>query len=326
MEKIATKKTDKDFKTIASSAYNKYIKGGKLLIRIAVYLFMFSIAFVFVYPFLYMLVTSIKSPWDLYDITVDWIPTEFYFRNYIIAFKNLNYFPHLLVSVIVTVSSIVIHIICDSFFAYGFARYKFKGKNLIFALVIFSMVVPTEVIILPKFFGFSALNMTNSYLPIYLPLILGNGLRSGLFIFLFRQYFIGMPKSIEEAAKIDGCGYMSVYWKITMPMASNSILVSAVLALVWHWNDYYEPSIYLNRIQLWTLPSMLPSIYSQYQQAFGGLASGSSSTAITIDTATAVSEGVVMAATFMVILPVLISYSILQKKFMESVERTGLVE
>jgi multiple sugar transport system permease protein len=126
-----------------------------------------------------------------------------------------------------------------------------------------------------------------------------------------------LPKDLENAAKIDGCGFLSAYVRIVFPVSRSASLLVFVLSVVWHWNDYYEPVIYIGRQKSWPLPSMLPSIYDKFYQAAVDL-SQSADTVIT--------EGVVMAATFLVILPILVVYSFLQKQFIEGAERSGLVE
>lgn len=307
--------------------FNRHIRGGQIILRFCMYFFMFIIGFVFVFPFLYMIITSIKSPYDLYDTTVNWIPRSFYLSNYSNALEELEYVSHFLISVCLTLAGIVCHCIIDSFIAYGLARYRFPGKGILFFMVILSIVIPTQVIILPQYLEFAMIKWTNTYLPMIVPLFFGMGLRSGVFIFLFRQFFIGLPKSLEEAAKIDGCGYIKVFWRIALPTAKSALLVCIVLALVWHWNEYYAPAIYLNSADTWPLPSMLPRIYELYQIQSGQSGGFGNINQMNIrDASKLISEGTVMAATFLVILPVLASYTFLQKKFMEGIERTGLVE
>ena len=312
----------------ALTLYNRYVRGGRLVVRLAMYLFLSIVSFVFLFPFLYMIITSLKSPYDLYDATVNWIPRSFFVANYATAFSKLGYLPHFFISLFLTGAGIFTHIFVGSFVAYGLARYKFPGKTLLFGIVVLSIVVPTQVLILPQYIEFVALGWKDTYLPLLVPLFFGFGLRGGVFIFLFRLFFLGLPKSLEEAAKIDGCGYLGVYWRIALPTAKTSVLVCAVLALVWHWNEYFESAIYLSSQELWPLPSMLPGVYRLFEQTFRGAGSGGLSGvgAAAGSLSSMVSEGTVMAATFLVIAPVLVAYFFLQKRFMEGIERSGLVE
>ena len=285
--------------------------------KVFTYLFLIIISYVFIFPFIYMAVTSLKSVSDLYDISVNWIPTEFHWQNYVVAYKNLDFLPHFLNSVLITTVCTIGHILSCSFVGYGFARFQFPLKKLWFTLVVLAIIIPPQVIILPLYLTYSSLGWLNTYLPLMAPTFLGYGLRGGLFIFIFRQFFIGLPADLENAAKIDGCGFLGAYFRIAFPVSRSSSLLALVLSLVWHWNDFYEPVIYLGKPKSWPLPSMLPSIYEEYQQ---------SAAELTQNADMVITEGVVMAATFLVIIPVLIAYCFLQKQFVQGVERSGLVE
>lgn len=297
-------------------------KAGSLLrrlgyFRIFTYVFLIIISYVFIFPFLYMIVTSVKSVSDLYDISVNWIPTTLQWQNYKVAFQNLDYLPHLLNSILITTVCTAGHILSCSFVGYGFARFEFPLKKLWFVIVVLAIIIPPQVIILPLYLTYSSMGWLNTYLPLMVPTFFGFGLRGGLFIFIFRQFFLGLPPDLENAAKIDGCGFLGAYFRIAFPVSRSSSLLALVLSLVWHWNDFYEPVIYLGKPKNWPLPSMLPSIYEKYQQAAAEL---------TQNADTVITEGVVMAATFLVIVPVLIAYCFLQKQFVQGVERSGLVE
>lgn len=303
-----------------------HIMKGKLVFRIATYIFLSVIAFVYIYPFLYMAVTSIKSMKDLFDISVNWIPKSFYYQNYIKAFNVLKYPSHFLISVFLTGIGIFTHVIFGSFIAYGLARYKFPGRGLLFTIVILSILIPTQVLILPQYLQFARMKWTESYLPLIVPLFFGFGVRGGLFIFIFRQFFMTLPRSLEEAARIDGCGYLRVYWSIVLPTARTAMMVCIVMALVWHWNEYYEPLIYLNKVEYWPLPSMLPIIYNAYYSSFVGSVAGGTRAVDVRSVEMLITEGTVMAGTLLVFIPVLIAYGFLQKQFIQGIERSGLVE
>ncbi len=288
---------------------------GKVLLRIGMYIFLIDVAFVFLFPFLYMVVTSFKSYDDLMDITVNWIPTSLHSKNYKIAADLLSYWSHFISSVSITSVSTVGHLISCSLAGYGFARYKFPGKNLCFTIVILSIIVPIQTIIIPLYIQYVNLGWTDSFVPLIVPTFFGYGLRGGLFIFLFRQFFLGLPSELEDAARIDGCGFIRTYWSIILPITKSAILVSCILSMVWHWHDYYEPVLYIHSSKFWPLPIMLPSMY---QSLTADLVLVQSADEILV------TEGVVMAATFIVILPVLLVYLFLQKRFIQGVERTGI--
>ncbi len=305
----------------ASSA----IRQGRVLFTLFLYVFLSVVAFVFVYPFLYMIITSMKSLEELFDLSINWIPRAIHFTNYTYAWNLLGYTAHFPISLGVTIVSIVIKITCCSFIGYGFARYRFPGKRILFTLSILSIIMPVQTILLPQYLIFSSLSWTGSYLPILVPQIFGYGLRGGLFIFLFRQFFLNLPKSLEEAARIDGCGAFKTFWRIALPSVRTSIIVTVVLAMVWHWNDYYEPAIYINQIQMLPLPAMLPRVFSMYKNYFGGEINAAGTNPALL-AKTIVTEGTLMASIFLVIAPVLLAYMFLQRRFMQGIERSGLVE
>jgi len=282
-----------------------------------VYVLLFDLGFVFLFPFLHMIVTSLKSPDDLIDTTVRWIPKMLFWRNYVTAADALNYFTYFKNSVLVTVLCIVGHILACSFIAYGFARFNFKGRDLLFMFVIITLLVPPQVIIMPLYIQYSKFRWMNTYLPLIMPTFFGFGLRGGLFIFIFRQFFLGLPKELENAALIDGCGFMRTYWRIILPISKSAILVSSVLSMIWHWNDSFEPVIYLSSPKKWLLPIVLPQMYETLKSMqIGDL----------MLEPIFFNEGVVMAGTFLVLFPLLVVYLILQHQFVEGIERTGLVE
>lgn len=298
--------------TLAATA-----KGKKLVVRIFYYLVLCSLSFVFLYPFIKMIVTSLMSDSDLLDVTVSWLPNELRWSNYKIAMDQLAYWRYIQNSLIITIGATLGHVISCSFIGYGFARYKFKLKGVCFAIVILSMLVPVQTLIFPLYIQYSKMNWLDTFLPLIVPAFFGYGLNGAFFIFLFRQFFMGLPKEMEEAARIDGCGAFRTFFKIMLPMSKSSILVATVLSFVWHWNDYFEPNIYVKEVIKRVLPSRLPGLYAL-------VGAEDAMDMVMEEDGFTFNEAMLMAGTFMVILPVLIVYAFLQKKFMEGVERSGL--
>lgn len=286
--------------------------------RILLYFFLLSVSFVFLYPFLRMIVTSVMSYSDLNDPAVTWLPHGIYLKNYSVALSYLDIQIHGVNSLIITLLSTVGHILSCSFVAYGFSRFKFKLKNLFFAIVVFSIIIPPQVLILPQYIYYLKLNFLNTYLPIILPCFLGYGLRGGLYIYIFRQNFMGLPLEIEDAAAVDGYGPIRTYAFIVMPNARNTVLVAFLVSFVWHWNDYYEPSYYLTFQNKLPLPAMLNNVLNAKSDYYSAMLNG------TLDRL--VTDGVVMAAIFICTVPLLLLYFVLQNGFMQGLERSGLVE
>ncbi len=294
-------------------------KAVSLIIRAFTYLLLLDLAYVFLYPVLYMVVTSLKSPQDILDSSVTWLINTFYWENYSFAFKTLEYPAHFIRTVLLVVLCVAGHIISCSYVAYGFARFDFVGKKFLFLLLLLSIIIPPQTIIIPMYMALSGVDFSGGLLPIILPTWLGFGLKGALFIFVFRQFYLSLPPSLEEAAAIDGCGPIKTFFKIILPSSRSSVMVCAVLGIVWHWNDYFEPSVYITERKNYLLPMLLPELLNMIEKSGGGAEMGSFA-----ETADLYTEGVVMAATFMVILPVFVMYAFLQKQFMQGIERSGL--
>lgn len=291
----------------------------KIIISALIYLVLFDLAFVFLYPFITMIIDSIKTEADLLNSTIKWIPSSIEWSNFVVAAEGLDYGKYFINSLIVTFVSTLGHAFVASLIGYGLARYKFPGRGIVFGGVILSMLVPTQVLIFPLYQTYGSWGWLDTYLPLLVPCFLGFGLRGGFYIFLFRQFFMGLPWEIEEAARIDGCGALATFFRIMRPMSRSSILVCTVLSAVWHWNDYFEPNIYLNQSpQLLLLPARLPAMY----EALNALSSEAEGVEMATDIV--INQAICMASTFLVILPLLIAYMFVQKQFMEGVERSGL--
>ncbi|HOJ12104.1 MAG TPA: carbohydrate ABC transporter permease, partial [Clostridiales bacterium] len=193
---------------------------------------------------------------------------------------------------------------------------------ILFSLVILSLIIPVQTIIVPQYIIFSNLKWLNTYLPMIVPTFFGYGLKGGLFIFIFRQFYLGLPTALEDAAKIDGCGFLRTYWNIVLPIAKSAFMVTVVLSIVWHWNDFYEPSIYINLPKLTMLPSRLNAIIAMVNTPPEEILAEVGHAEVE----SAINNAVLMAGTFLVTLPVLTSFAFLQKQFMQGIERTGIVE
>jgi len=194
---------------------------------------------------------------------------------------------------------------------YGFARFKFPGRDRLFLLVLFAMIVPPHAIIIQLFILVSKLKWLETYWPFLAPSAVGMGLRGALFIFIYRQFFKGMPWELEDAAMIDGAGPLRIFLNVMLPLAQPAILVVFLFSFVWHWNDSLEPSIYLSRPEHFFLPQRLSVVEAalsnlQLRGMWG--------------------TGTIMSATLLVILPLLVLYLFTQRYFVESIERTGLID
>jgi multiple sugar transport system permease protein len=281
----------------------------KLLISSIINIVLLLFVFIFIYPYFYMIINSLKYEVDLMDPGTQWILTRMNFGNYSRMLQAIDFFGGISTTIMVSSISAVGQVLSCSIIGYGLARYKFKGNNIIFALIIIALIIPPQVFTIPLYLQYTNIGWIGSVLPIVVPCFFGFGLKGSLFIFIFRQYFIGLPKSYEEAARIEGCGEFRIFSKIIFPIASSSILVSFILSFVWHWNDYFEPTTYLKGetqmlSQLITLLNIGPYV-----------------------NATASGNPIcqpALAACVLSTLPLLIIYAFLQKKFIAGIESCGL--
>lgn len=317
-----------DFKAYAARGTwkNTLRKNGLWLAgRAALYFFLIVLGFVFLYPFLFMISRSLMSYNDIVDATVKWFPKVLSPGNYALAFQTLEVPLTGLNSLIVTLLCTLGHVVACAFIGYGLGRYSYGFTKWIFAFVVLSIIIPAQNLIIPRYIIYSSMEqllnvkILDTYLPLIVPAFFGFGLNGGLFIFLFRQYYLRFPKYIEEAAHIDGAGPVVTFFRIALPTAGSTILVCLVLSIVWHWNDYYEPSIFLTTPKKWLLPQVLPDMFARLTASSTGDLTASAE-------ATKYHAGVVMAGTVISVLPLLILYFLLQRWFMEGVERSGLVE
>lgn len=301
-----------------TSFWKRFFRDG--ILRVAFYFLLATLSFVFLYPFIKMITQSLMTDDDLINITVKWLPSKLTWSNYSIAYKKLQFGTYVWNSVKVAVVATIGHVFSCAMTGYAFARYNFRGKGLLFGLVILSMIVPVQTIIIPSYMQYSNWGWINSplYLPLLVPTFFGFGLSGGFFIFLFRQFFLGLPYEMEEAARVDGCGPIRTYWRIMLPMSQSSLLVCSVLSLVWHWNDFFEPGVYITDVWLKMLPNRLPSLYAELNKEQHTMIQTNDIEGIMFN------EAMLMAATFLCIVPILIMYLILQRRFMEGVERSGL--
>lgn len=282
--------------------------------RVVLYVILIDMSFVFLYPFLYIVITSLKSVQDYLDPTVFWVPRSIEFENFRVALSGLVYWESFRNSACIALVSAIAQVISCSMVGYGFARIDFKFRDTLFAVALLTFIIPPQTIIVPLFMTYKRLGWLDTYLPFLIPGLLANGLRGALFIYIFRQFFRGLPWELEDAAMIDGAGPLRMFSSIMLPLARPAIIVTFLFSLVWHWNDTYEPSIYLMSSEHFTLPLRLSRFWFELQSVFG----------IT-QAETMYNEPIIMAASLLVILPMLVVYVFAQRYFVEGIERTGLV-
>ena len=281
---------------------------------IILYALLIAIGFIYLQPLLFMFTTSIKSPNDLLNPMVQWVPTELYLGNYEKAFRVLNYSQTLLASILISVVPSVLPTLVASICGYGLARYRFWGKPIVFLLLLTTFVIPPQNTVIPQMLTYRNMGLLGSPLALILPALMGQGYRSAIFILIFYQSFMSLPKVLEESARLDGASDMRIFFTIAVPSALPAYIVSLIFSIVWYWNETFFTVIFLEG-GITTLPMQL----SRFTQAYESLYPPG-----VVNIFDRLYEAVKMSGTFLNILPLLLMYFILQRWFVQSVEMTGV--
>ncbi len=278
------------------------------------YALLIAIGFVYLQPLLFMFVTSIKSADDLLNPMVQWVPSTLYLGNYERAFQVLSYPNTLITSIIISVTPSLVQTIVASLVGYGLARYRFRGKALVFLLLLATFIIPPQNTVIPQMLAYRNLGLLGSPLALFLPALLGQGFRSAIFVLIFYQSFVSLPKVLEESARLDGASDLRIFLNIAVPSAIPAYIVSFIFSVVWYWNETFLTVIFLQGGAT-TLPMQL----SRFTQAYENLYPPG-----TVNIFDRLNEAVKMSGTFLNILPLLVMYFVLQRWFVESVEMTGI--
>ena len=281
-----------------------------------------GVGFVVLYPLIYMVSCAFRERIDMTDPTVMWIPRHYTLDIIKETWRAMEMEKTLRTTLILNVGCSLVQVVSCAVTGYGFARFNFRGKKLLFGIVIMMILVPPQLISLPlytqfRFFGIKgvfSVNLIDSMLAMYLPAMTANGIRSGLMILIFRQFFKGLPRELEDAACIDGCGPLMTFVRVMVPNAASAFLTVFLFSVVWYWNDYYVSTSFFTNTQ--TVATVLYDIDTILSRALYGNANIKASAR----------ELIVWkeAGCLMSILPILIMYIFLQKHFTEGIERSGL--
>lgn len=287
------------------------------------FIIIFGLGFVILYPLIYMVSCTFRERSDMSDPTVMWIPRHYTFNIIRETIKAMDFWNTLKNTLLLNIGCSFVQVFSCAVTGYGFARFKFKGKGILFGIVIMMILVPTQVISLPlytqfRYFGIKGLfsiNLIDSMATMYLPAITANGIRSGLMILIFRQFFKGLPRELEDAAYIDGCGPFKTFIRVMVPNSASSFLTVFLFSVVWYWNDYYVSSTFFTNNK--TVALMLQNLDAQLKVALFNDA--------TVEISPRDQIVWKEAGCLLSILPILVLYTALQKYFTEGIERSGLV-
>jgi multiple sugar transport system permease protein len=275
----------------------KVVRGtGRLLL----YATILAGSVIFIMPFAWMLSTSVKPQHLAFRVPIVWIPPELVWSNYTDPFR---YFPFLRFfgnTFTIALGNVLGHILISSMVAFGFARIRFWGRDVIFLLLLSTMMLPGQVTLIPLYLIWSRLKAINTFWPLILPAWLAGPYN----VFLLRQYFMTVSTELDDAARMDGCGFFSIYARILMPLAKPALGVVAIQTFTGNWNAFLYPLLFLNKTEKYTI-------------ALGLRLFQASENAVQI-------LGPLMAMTTLSVIPLLILFSIAQARFIQGIVITGI--
>jgi multiple sugar transport system permease protein len=285
-------------RNILSSLPGMKAKRKKLINRFILYGILLVFSVIFLLPFYWMLITAFKTPGDLLRFPPTWWPQPVSFANFPRAFNALPFDKFYINSFEIVILSTLGTVLSSALIGYGFARYNVKGSKLLFGILLATLALPDEVLLIPVFLLFKRLGWLNSILPLVVPSYFGNA----FYIFLFRQFFKGIPGELLDAAQIDGVNHFGAFWYIVRPLSTPVIAVVTVFNFISKWNDFFSPLIYLQDVNKMTVAVGLSYFHGESSTDWGAL----------------------MAASLVSIIPILVLFIFAQKYLVQGITTTGL--
>ncbi|MBQ6373301.1 MAG: carbohydrate ABC transporter permease [Clostridia bacterium] len=279
-----------------------YVRRRRIISAIGFHVPAILLGFVMIYPLLWMVSSSLKTNSEVFTTVTQLIPSSLHFENYVtgwMANGRVTYSTYFSNSLYVTVFCTVGGVISSSLVAYGFARIPFKGRRFWFAILLGTTLLPAQVLIIPQYIMFQKLGWINTYLPIIIP----NFCAVPFFVFLNVQFMRGIPRELDDAARIDGCGWIGNYFQIVLPLSKPSLITSTVFAFYWSWEEFLGPLIYLSKPRKYTISIALKMFADPVTQTdWTGL----------------------FAMTTLSVIPVIAVFLFFQRYLVEGVATTGL--
>ena len=272
-------------------------KSSAVLRRVLLYIVLILIAVIMVVPFLWMLSTSLKTQYDAVKIPPVWIPDPPQWENYVKLFTEQPMSQFMLNTIKIVFFVVLGQLFFSSLAAYSFARISFKGRNVVFFFYIATLMVPGQVTMIPTYLMFAKAGLTDNHLALILPAFF-----SAFGVFLLRQFFMSLPRELEEAAEIDGCNPFMTYWRIMLPLVVPAMLTLGMFTLMNTWNDYMGLLIYLSSPEKYTMTLGIAYFKGVYTTQWN----------------------LVMAGSIVSVVPILIAYLCAQKYFIEGIAFSGV--
>lgn len=266
--------------------------------KIISYSLLAVISIMMLFPFFWMVRSAFMTNREITTVPIQWIPSEFNFDNFVEAFTKEDFGRYFINSIIIVLINMIGAVLSSSFIAFGFSRLKFKGRNLWFALLMSTMMIPYTVLMIPQFLIWQAVGGYNTFLPLTVPCFFGTAFN----IFLVRQFYSGIPKEYDEAALVDGANYFVIYSRIILPMAKPVLCTVGVFTFMNTWNDFMGPLLYLDKPELKTVSLALQNFMGQHTSQWNLL----------------------MAVATVITIPMIAVYFAAQRYFIEGITFSGL--
>lgn len=273
--------------------------------RLVLYLLVIGASIVFMLPFFWTIMSSLKTPAELFTYPPQWLPSRPQPQNYAEVFNRVPFGQWLWNSTVVALLSTLGSVLSAAVVGYSFARFRYPGRNLLFLITLSTMMLPVEVTLIPLYLLFSKIGWLDSYKPLIVPSFFGGG---AFLIFLMRQFFMSIPKDLDEAARIDGASYLRIFWQILMPLSVPALATAAILTFMGQWNAFLHPFIFLNAKAKYTV-----AIGIRYFQAVAGNVDSMEHT-----------EHLLMAASIMMTAPIIILFFVAQRYFVRGIVMSGI--
>jgi multiple sugar transport system permease protein len=271
--------------------------------RPVVYTLLIVLSVIFTFPFVWTVLTAFKAPYEIFRFPPPILPEKFLWMNFVQVWQEAPFLTFLINTLTVAGLSIIGDVTTSTLVAYGFARFRFPGRDFLFLLVLSVLILPDEVTIIPQFIIFRELGWLDSLKPLILPAFLGGGAFN---IFLLRQFFMTIPRDLDEAAMIDGANSFRILWQILLPLAKPAVATVVLFSFLFHWNDFFRPLIYLNTVDNYTLALGLRFFETA------------------IETGGEPRQHLLMAASVMMTVPIIILFFTMQRYFVEGITMSGI--
>lgn len=302
--------------------FRKFMLGTKekqgFLKVFCIYALLICIGFIYLNPILHMLSRSFMSLNDLLDSSVNWIPSAIDLSNYAQAAKSMDFWRSLGMSIIIAGVPTICNLVSCAVIGYGLARFEFPGRNVVIGIILFTFILPSQITMISTYLLYTNMGILGTLWAFILPSLLGMGINAPIFIMIFWQFFKQVPKVLIEAAQIDGAGYLKSFFKISLPSAAPAIITVSLFSFVWYWNESYLTELYVSGVKVKTGWTSLVIQLDNFATNYNSYAQTAT------DGATRLNESINMAGTMLSVLPLMLMYFILQRYFVESIDRTGI--